>query len=156
MEFFRNLLDAEPVTFDFKWLRGVHKDAFTGAHIDNVYMGRGTSELYTMWIPIGDVNVDMGTLAVVEGSNNDTKFNKLQVKVFQRIHDKFILIFLRKLMVAVIWRQKMFLGLDGSLKTPWRLKKGYLKCTNLFSLNLGLILGLIATGKQLTFQQAMF
>ena len=26
MEFFRNLLEAEPITFDFKWLRGVHKD----------------------------------------------------------------------------------------------------------------------------------
>jgi len=78
MEFFRNLLEAEPRTFDFKWLRGVHKEAFTGAHVDNVYMGRGTTELYTMWTPMGDVTVDMGTLAVVEGSNNDKKFNKLQ------------------------------------------------------------------------------
>lgn len=79
MEFFRNLFGTEPVTFDFKWLRGVHKDAFTGAHVDNVYMGRGTSDLLTMWTPMGDVTVDMGTLAVVEGSNNDKKFQKLQV-----------------------------------------------------------------------------
>lgn len=78
MEFFRNLFGAEPVTFDFKWLRGVHKNAFTGAHVDNVYMGRGTSDLLTMWTPMGDVTVDMGTLAVVEGSNNDKKFQKLQ------------------------------------------------------------------------------
>ena len=78
-DFFKNLLDAEPITFDFKWLRGVHKDTFTGAHVDNVYMGRGTAELFTMWTPIGDVSVDMGTLAVVEGSNKDKKFRKLQV-----------------------------------------------------------------------------
>ena len=120
MEFFRNLLEAEPVTFDFKWLRGVHKDAFTGAHVDNVYMGRGTSELYTMWTPMGDVNVDMGTLAVVEGSNNETKFKQLQVKILQRTDVDIYLNFLRKLMVAVTWRQRMFLALDGSPRTPWR------------------------------------
>ena len=69
--FFRDLLQAEVKTFDFKWLRGVHRsnwcqtlqvflslsalsmttllrEGFTGAHVDNVYMGRGTSELLTM------------------------------------------------------------------------------------------------------------
>ena len=25
------------------------RDGFTGAHVDNVYMGRGTSELLTMY-----------------------------------------------------------------------------------------------------------
>ena len=29
-------------TFDFKWLRGVPTGKFTGAHVDRVYMGRGT------------------------------------------------------------------------------------------------------------------
>ena len=26
------------------------REGFTGAHVDNVYMGRGTSELLTMWV----------------------------------------------------------------------------------------------------------
>ena len=36
------LCSVQVRTFDFKWLRGVHREAFTGAHVDNVYMGRGT------------------------------------------------------------------------------------------------------------------
>jgi len=76
--FFEKFLGEEVATFEYKWLRGIHKDAFTGAHVDNVYMARGTCELYTMWTPIGDVTVDMGTLAIVEASHKDNKFKKLQ------------------------------------------------------------------------------
>ena len=78
-QFFEKLLGGEILTFDYKWLRGVHREAFTGAHVDNVYMSRGTSELYTMWTPLGDVTTDMGTLAVVESSNNSQNFQKFQV-----------------------------------------------------------------------------
>ena len=78
-EFFEKLLGGEVLTFDYKWLRGVHREAFTGAHVDNVYMSRGTSQLYTMWTPLGDVTTDMGTLAVVESSNNKQNFQRFQV-----------------------------------------------------------------------------
>jgi hypothetical protein len=103
--FFRHLLEAEVGrggllalcypsaqvrTFDFKWLRGVHRqapppatparEAFTGAHVDNVYMGRGTPHLLTMWTPLGDVSLDMGCLAVVEGSHVGPAFQQLQVR----------------------------------------------------------------------------
>ena len=78
-EFFEKLLGGEILTFDYKWLRGVHREAFTGAHVDNVYMSRGTSELYTMWTPLGDVTMDMGTLALVESSNNQAIFHRFQV-----------------------------------------------------------------------------
>ena len=50
--------------------RGMHGGGFTGVHVDNVYMSRGsTSHLYTMWTPFDDVTVEMGTLAVNEGSH---------------------------------------------------------------------------------------
>ena len=49
--------------------RGVYHDGFTGAHVDNVYMGRGTKELFTMWTPFDDVPVEMGTLTMCEGSH---------------------------------------------------------------------------------------
>ena len=51
---------------------------FTGVHLDWVYMGRGTEELYTCWIPIGDIPVEMGTLAVLEGSSSLPQFQKLR------------------------------------------------------------------------------
>ena len=82
--FFEKFLDGEVITFDYKWLRGVHKEAFTGAHVDNVYMSRGTSNLFTMWTPVGDITVDMGTLAVVQSSHVDKHFKHFQVNMFLR------------------------------------------------------------------------
>ena len=35
-----------PVSFDFKWLRGMHHGGNTGCHLDRVYMNRGSSQLY--------------------------------------------------------------------------------------------------------------
>lgn len=49
--------------------RAIHKGGFTGAHVDNVYMSRGTNQLLTCWTPIGDVTMDMGTLSMCEGSH---------------------------------------------------------------------------------------
>jgi hypothetical protein len=49
----RSFFDAffgEPsLTFDFKWLRAVHRQAFTGAHTDSVYMSRG-SKVRVGWL----------------------------------------------------------------------------------------------------------
>jgi len=89
-QFFEKLLGGEILTFDYKWLRGVPRTAFTGAHVDNVYMSRGTSQLYTMWTPLGDVTTDMGTLALVESSNNKTNFQRFQVgaRLVRQIHKK--------------------------------------------------------------------
>lgn len=53
VDFFRFLLGGEVLSFDYKWLRAVPRDGFTGAHVDNVYMGRGTERLLTMWTPVG-------------------------------------------------------------------------------------------------------
>ena len=55
------------------------QEAFTGAHVDNVYMSRGTAQLFTLWTPVGDVTTDMGTLAVVEGSHRGEQFAHFQV-----------------------------------------------------------------------------
>ena len=49
--------------------RAMYNEGFTGAHVDNVYMSRGSSEVCTIWTPFGDVPLEMGTLAVVEGSH---------------------------------------------------------------------------------------
>lgn len=57
VDFFRILLGGEVLSFDYKWLRAVPRDGFTGAHVDNVYMGRGTERLLTMWTPVGMASV---------------------------------------------------------------------------------------------------
>jgi len=41
----------------------------TPAHYDLVYLRGGTSRVVTVWIPIGDVPVEMGGLAYLEGSH---------------------------------------------------------------------------------------
>ncbi|RPJ49632.1 MAG: dehydrogenase [Chloroflexi bacterium] len=41
----------------------------TGAHYDLTYLRAGTSRVYTSWIPIGDILVEMGGLVYLEGSD---------------------------------------------------------------------------------------
>lgn len=62
--FFDRLFDEPSDTFPYKWLRAVATGEFTGAHIDSVYMGRGSRRLTTCWIPFGDIGVEQGTLLV--------------------------------------------------------------------------------------------
>ena len=50
-----------------------------GAHVDNVYMGRGTSNLLTIWTPFGDNPIEMGSLAVVESSHKMPQMKHFQV-----------------------------------------------------------------------------
>ena len=56
-------------TLDYKWVRATPPGGATGAHLDWVYMGRGTPNLVTVWIPLGDVPLQLGGLAVLAGSN---------------------------------------------------------------------------------------
>lgn len=82
--FFSKLFGETAKTFDYKWLRAVHRQAFTGAHVDNVYMARGTDRLLTMWTPFGDCDPTIGCLAVCEGSN--------RLPEFQKLHDTYSLV----------------------------------------------------------------
>ncbi|KAH9525370.1 hypothetical protein Btru_001199 [Bulinus truncatus] len=77
-DFFSKYFNEEVTTFDYKWLRAIHRSGFTGAHVDNVYMSRGSKDLLTVWTPIGDITLEMGVLAVCEGSNNLPGFQKFQ------------------------------------------------------------------------------
>jgi hypothetical protein len=70
MSFFSRLRGGPAVTYDYKWLRVVPPGQNTGAHYDIVYMGRGTKNVLTCWIPLGDVSLEMGPLAILEGSHH--------------------------------------------------------------------------------------
>ncbi|MEM7132395.1 MAG: phytanoyl-CoA dioxygenase family protein [Chloroflexota bacterium] len=69
MTFFIHFLAGPSLTYDFKWLRVVSQGNFSGAHYDIVYMGRGTTNVYTVWTPLGDVSYEMGPLTILAGSH---------------------------------------------------------------------------------------
>lgn len=69
MGFYERFLGGPPLGFSFIWVRNVRVGAATGVHFDWVYMGRGTRNLYTSWIPVGDVPLTEGPLVVLEGSH---------------------------------------------------------------------------------------
>jgi ectoine hydroxylase-related dioxygenase (phytanoyl-CoA dioxygenase family) len=69
MGFFSRFLEADVLTYDYKWLRVVGPGDFTGAHYDIVYMGRGTPNVFTVWTPLGDVPYELGPLAILAGSH---------------------------------------------------------------------------------------
>ncbi|MFC0329196.1 phytanoyl-CoA dioxygenase family protein [Paenibacillus sepulcri] len=69
MNFFTNYLGGAAATYDYKWLRAIATGGSTDAHYDIVYMGRGTPNLYTLWTPVGDTPIEMGTLAILLGSH---------------------------------------------------------------------------------------
>ncbi|MCC7145803.1 MAG: phytanoyl-CoA dioxygenase family protein [Phycisphaeraceae bacterium] len=77
-DFFRAFLAETPLTFDYKWLRAVGHEEFTGSHYDVVYMGRGSERLYTTWVPMGDTPLEQGVLAMCEGSHNHPSFEKIR------------------------------------------------------------------------------
>lgn len=76
--FFARYFEVEAATFAYKWMRAVGNEEYTGAHYDFVYMGRGSGNLHTVWIPFGDVPVTYGTLCVCEGSNHLPEFSRIR------------------------------------------------------------------------------
>jgi hypothetical protein len=70
MRFFDELLGGPAMTYDYKWPRAIPRGGNTGAHYDIVYMGRGTPNVYTVWTPLGDTPMELGTLAVLLGSQH--------------------------------------------------------------------------------------
>ncbi len=77
-DFFAAYFGEPALTFDYKWLRAVGNEQYTGAHYDFVYMGRGSGNLHTVWIPFGDIPVDQGTLAVCKGSHDLPSFARIR------------------------------------------------------------------------------
>jgi ectoine hydroxylase-related dioxygenase (phytanoyl-CoA dioxygenase family) len=74
MGFFSRLLGGEAMTLDHKWIRAVGPGSpGTNAHCDIVYMGEGTRNLFTVWTPLGDISLEMGTLMICPGAHRDRR-----------------------------------------------------------------------------------
>ena len=78
LRFFSFLRGGPAMTYDYQWLRVIGNGDCTGAHLDVIYMGRGTHNLLTMWTPVGDINYDQGPLAICAGSHRDPRFERLR------------------------------------------------------------------------------
>lgn len=76
--FYETFYGAQARTFDYKWLRAVGNDKHTPSHMDVVYVGRGTHELCTAWVPIGDLDLQVGTLAICEGSHRLESYRRMR------------------------------------------------------------------------------
>ena len=76
MEFFEQFLGGAVRHFDYTWLRAVPPGLGTAPHMDIVYMGRGTTNLYTTWTPLGDVDLEMGGLMILEGAHHHEKLRQ--------------------------------------------------------------------------------
>jgi hypothetical protein len=75
MEFYRRFLGGDVRHFDYTWFRIVRPGNGTPPHMDTVYMGRGTPNLYTAWTPIGDIPLSMGGLMILEKSHLHERLN---------------------------------------------------------------------------------
>jgi len=69
ISFFEAFLGGPVRHFDFIWFRTKGTGQGSPLHCDLVYMGRGTPNLYTLWVPLGDVPLAMGGLLILEGSH---------------------------------------------------------------------------------------
>lgn len=73
MAFYERLLGGEVRHFDFTWMRAVTPGNGTRPHCDIVYMGRGTTNLFTAWTPLGDISWEMGGLMMLENSHKNER-----------------------------------------------------------------------------------
>lgn len=69
--FYEALLQDEPYLHKRKIIRYTlpGERNCTGGHYDLIYLRAGTDRLYSSWIPIGDIPVEMGGLIYLEGSD---------------------------------------------------------------------------------------
>jgi ectoine hydroxylase-related dioxygenase (phytanoyl-CoA dioxygenase family) len=63
------LLGAPTKPFDFLWLRTMLEGRASPLHFDHVYMNRGSANVLTAWIALGDVPLEAGPIVFVEGSH---------------------------------------------------------------------------------------
>lgn len=69
------LLGGPVKSFDMRWPRFVRPGEGCGFHCDGPYMNRGTSRIFSSWIPLGDVVRTDGALMLLENSHRSEKLH---------------------------------------------------------------------------------
>ena len=70
MDFFAAFLGGPCLHFDQIWYRAMAPGFGTVSHCDMVYMGRGTHNLFTSWVPWSDIDMVTGGLMILENSHD--------------------------------------------------------------------------------------
>jgi hypothetical protein len=73
LDFFAGFLGGPVRSFDFRWPRFMRPGEGTGIHCDGPYITRGTKNVWSAWIPLGDVSMAEGALMVLERSHANEK-----------------------------------------------------------------------------------
>jgi hypothetical protein len=71
--FYSRLLAGDVRHYDHIWTRIIPPGRGTAPHCDLVYMGRGTHDVMTAWIPYGDVSLELGGLMLLEKSHTQAE-----------------------------------------------------------------------------------
>ena len=73
-EFYQRLLDGNDViTFDKGWLRCIAQGGHNHFHYDQVCVGRGTTNRYTMWPTFTEINLTGGPMVICLKSDQHEK-----------------------------------------------------------------------------------
>jgi len=73
MEFFNRYFEGPARHLNYIWFRAVSPGLGTPPHCDWVYMSRGTPNLMSVWVPIGDAPLQVGGLMILENSHKQAK-----------------------------------------------------------------------------------
>ncbi|WP_224388947.1 phytanoyl-CoA dioxygenase family protein [Pseudonocardia sp. ICBG1293] len=76
VRFLSEFVGGSVVSFDFRWPRFVRPGESTGVHCDGPYITRATTNLWSCWIPLGDVPMVEGGLMILEGSHKSKALQK--------------------------------------------------------------------------------
>ena len=71
----RCLLGGEVRSFDMRWPRFVRPGEGCGFHCDGPYMNRGTSRIFSSWIPLGRIDRHEGALVLLEDSHRSDRLH---------------------------------------------------------------------------------
>jgi hypothetical protein len=74
--FFESFLDGPVTSYDFRWPRFVRPGEGCGFHCDGPYINRGTRNVWSAWVPLGDVTAEEGALLVLEGSHQSERLRR--------------------------------------------------------------------------------
>ncbi|MDQ1738744.1 MAG: hypothetical protein QOE53_396, partial [Pseudonocardiales bacterium] len=71
LDFFTDFLGGPARSFDFRWPRFMRLGEATGIHCDGPYITRGTRNVWSAWIPLGDVVLSNGPIMILERSHQN-------------------------------------------------------------------------------------
>ena len=70
------LLGGAVRSFDMRWPRFVRPGEGCGFHCDGPYMNRGTSRIFSSWIPLGRIDRHEGALILLENSHRSERLQQ--------------------------------------------------------------------------------